>query len=379
MAGVFISHSSRDKVLISRIAVDLALEGIPVWFDSWEMELGDSLYERIFDGIDQSTFLIVALSESSVQSKWVKKELNAALSKEEKLHQKIILPVRVDSCEIPLSISDRIYADLADGYPKFIDNLVDLFIRKGLARENTSEDVDMLPIRIRRGFHVNDEALGFYLNNNRIGQKDKKITRKNVVISDDQYFYEARNNFYEELQSWDADRDSPIELGDYAENLQRRSRRVEMALSLGIVELVNNASELDKSAAIRWFIKIMRFELLLLLQKIISSDRCIDLGGVEKSPMSNPNDSALFYGDSKHHNFVCFNADNQSHFTFYCSSHYSDFDYLPVGGQVEANLFAGSPVFWQYLIPQMVARHYYFNAERTPLVWDFSGWLVGYN
>jgi hypothetical protein len=68
MAGVFLSHSSKDKPFVTRLAADLVARGIPVWFDSWELEIGDSLSERIFEGIDESTYLILALSADSTES-----------------------------------------------------------------------------------------------------------------------------------------------------------------------------------------------------------------------------------------------------------------------------------------------------------------------
>src|SRR5437870_3443847 len=111
MPGVFLSHSSNDKCMVTKLAADLVTRGVPVWFDSWELETGDSLFQRIFDGIDQSTFLILALSPSSVQSKCVIRELNAALAKENTLGRKVILPIKLADCTIPLAIADRIYAD----------------------------------------------------------------------------------------------------------------------------------------------------------------------------------------------------------------------------------------------------------------------------
>ena len=48
LSGIFLSHSSRDKGLATKIACDLTLGGFDVWFDTWEVEIGDSLYERVF-------------------------------------------------------------------------------------------------------------------------------------------------------------------------------------------------------------------------------------------------------------------------------------------------------------------------------------------
>ena len=129
MPGVFISHSSLDKVFVSKLAVDLAVRGIPVWFDSWELEAGDRLYDRIFNGIDHSAFLLLALSPNPVKSRWVNKELNAALSKEERLPRKVIIPIKIAECEVPLAIADRIYVDFSKGY------LYEIGVARGIAQE----------------------------------------------------------------------------------------------------------------------------------------------------------------------------------------------------------------------------------------------------
>jgi hypothetical protein len=65
--GVFLSHSSKDKAFVLRLAADLAIRRIPVWLDSWELSLGDSLYQSIFSGIDQSGFLIPIISKDAAR------------------------------------------------------------------------------------------------------------------------------------------------------------------------------------------------------------------------------------------------------------------------------------------------------------------------
>jgi hypothetical protein len=87
MAGVFISHSSEDKSFVLRLAADLAIAGVPVWLDSWELGPGDSLMEKIQTGVTISSFVIVVVSPASLKSKWVRQELKAGLLKEAKTKQ----------------------------------------------------------------------------------------------------------------------------------------------------------------------------------------------------------------------------------------------------------------------------------------------------
>lgn len=60
---VFISHASEDKAEIARpLAESLARAGLRVWLDEFELQLGDSLREKIDQGLSLSRFGVVVLS-----------------------------------------------------------------------------------------------------------------------------------------------------------------------------------------------------------------------------------------------------------------------------------------------------------------------------
>ena len=154
MSGVFLSHSSADKNFISKLAVDLAVRGIPVWFDSWEMETGDRLYDRIFEGIDESTLLVLALSPDSIKSRWVDKELSAGLVKEDRLNRKVIIPIKISACEAPLAIADRIYADFTNGYLRGLETLVRVLMRQAPDLQTINPDSQILPLVFYKGLYL---------------------------------------------------------------------------------------------------------------------------------------------------------------------------------------------------------------------------------
>jgi len=43
---IFISYSSQDKKFVSKLANDLLGHKIQVWWDSWEMKVGDSIGKK---------------------------------------------------------------------------------------------------------------------------------------------------------------------------------------------------------------------------------------------------------------------------------------------------------------------------------------------
>ncbi len=113
---VFICHSSKDKPFVRRLARDLKASGVQVWFDEWSLSVGDSLSEKIQDGIQKSSWLLVVLSKSSIRSGWVKRELNSGLALELEKKGVFVLPVLKENCQIPLFLKDKVYADFRKPY-----------------------------------------------------------------------------------------------------------------------------------------------------------------------------------------------------------------------------------------------------------------------
>ncbi len=114
MSSVFLSHTSKDKQFVRRLAARLQLHGITVWLDEAEIRVGDSLIDKISEGINESNFLAVVLSSASVESKWVKKELNIAITQEILRDDVEVLPILIEDCKIPSFLVDKFYADFRD-------------------------------------------------------------------------------------------------------------------------------------------------------------------------------------------------------------------------------------------------------------------------
>lgn len=122
---LFLSHNSLDKPFARRLATDLQASGIRTWLDEAEMRIGDSLIEKIAEGIAGAEYLGVVLSPRSVQSAWVQKELNIALSREIGGRKIKVLPILLETCEIPIFLQDKFYADFRapDSYEKGLNLL----------------------------------------------------------------------------------------------------------------------------------------------------------------------------------------------------------------------------------------------------------------
>lgn len=111
VSSIFISHSHYDKQFVRRLARDLRFHGIRVWVDEAELNIGDSLIQMISDAIETSEYFAVVVSSHSVESKWVLKELQIAMTEEIEGQRVVVLPLLVDDCDLPAFLTDKVYAD----------------------------------------------------------------------------------------------------------------------------------------------------------------------------------------------------------------------------------------------------------------------------
>lgn len=89
----FISHASEDKNDIVRDLADaLVKKDIKVWYDEFELKIGDSLRKSIDKGLVNSKYGIVILSPNFIKKNWTEYELNGMVAREMNGH-KVILPI----------------------------------------------------------------------------------------------------------------------------------------------------------------------------------------------------------------------------------------------------------------------------------------------
>ncbi len=89
----FISHASEDKkVFVKPLADALNSMDYRVWYDEFELRVGDSLRQSIDQGLVNSRFGIVVLSPAFFAKNWPQYELNGLTAREMDGH-KVILPI----------------------------------------------------------------------------------------------------------------------------------------------------------------------------------------------------------------------------------------------------------------------------------------------
>ena len=92
---VFISYSSKDVVLANKVVSYLEEQGYPCWIAPRNITSGHDYTDMINEAIQGCRAVVLIVSDRSVQSQWVKKELSTAVS-----YNKPILPFRISHVEL---------------------------------------------------------------------------------------------------------------------------------------------------------------------------------------------------------------------------------------------------------------------------------------
>ena len=113
---VFVSHASEDKeALVRPLAAALAKHGFKVWYDEFELKIGDSLSKSIDHGLANSSYGIVVLSRAFFSKNWPQYELEG-LTARQMVGEKVILPIwheitREDILRYSPSLADKLAID----------------------------------------------------------------------------------------------------------------------------------------------------------------------------------------------------------------------------------------------------------------------------
>jgi hypothetical protein len=124
----FISHASHDKAaVVEPLANALRNRGLRIWYDGFEMRLGDSLRRKIDEGIARSSFGVIVLSPHFFARPWTNYEMDGLVNRATAGGQ-IMLPIwhnvtEAQVAEYSPSLADKIACNTATST---IDEIADL-------------------------------------------------------------------------------------------------------------------------------------------------------------------------------------------------------------------------------------------------------------
>lgn len=127
---LFISHASEDKESIARPLAEVLFEsGFQVWFDEFSLTIGDSLREKIDEGLSLADYGIVILSPSFFAKQWTRDELDGILAVEHMRKEKVLLPIwhDIDVADIisysPM-LGGKVAVKSSEGFDKVIEAIL---------------------------------------------------------------------------------------------------------------------------------------------------------------------------------------------------------------------------------------------------------------
>jgi len=148
MLKAFLSYSSEDKNLVDKIAEELGRNNIDVDFFSFEE--GSKTSEEIYRIINKDKVFIFLISNNSLNSDWVRKELNLFYSLMKKGQNKKILPIIIDKKinykdeRIPIWLKEEYNIQPIFRYKKIANRIKEEIIRLNWNINPKQERIDTL-------------------------------------------------------------------------------------------------------------------------------------------------------------------------------------------------------------------------------------------
>lgn len=211
------------------------------------MKIGDSLIQKIREGIDNVDYFAVILSPNSVEAPWVVNELDVAMNHQINGRSIKVLPIMLKECDPPGFLVGKLYANfqeenLYEDSFKILINDIGIVFNKSIMRAEKSHSnlgtatdkafAKNLPI-MSKPFHRPFQYMGMTIERaeREVGGKANEVG--NIVVENDEcrMLLEAEGNFISYVE---------VELKRTAPHYQNQEFDSEVALgalSIGLSEL----------------------------------------------------------------------------------------------------------------------------------------------
>ncbi len=206
---VFLSYGSDDRDLAKKIAQRFTEAGIDTWWAEWEISAGDSLRQKIDQGLEGCTHFVILLSPSSIQRPWVNAEMDAGFVKKMNATSRVI-PLRFDFpvAQLPPLLSGLLCPEIDKDLTQIktlIDDIYGLTRKPALGEPRASAPFTGYSIAATTiaGLAVNDSANGESYD---VELEIDEIVERTKMSEEDvaDALYELRAFFIEGHDSWRA-------------------------------------------------------------------------------------------------------------------------------------------------------------------------------
>lgn len=163
---VAISFAGEDRHYAEELAIMLKSYGIKVFYDQWEQDKlwGENLYDYLADIYNKkATYCVMFLSRSYAEKLWTNHERQNAQARAFREKTAYILPIRLDSTEIPGIAETVSYLDVGSGSVSITDAAY-LLVRR-LGKDITAADIDPVAYvrsAVSKVLQLDEDNLYFY-------------------------------------------------------------------------------------------------------------------------------------------------------------------------------------------------------------------------
>ena len=127
--AIFISYSRRDQEFVTRLASDLNQQVAGVWFDQSAIQLGEKWHDEIMEGIRECKAFVLVLSPDSMESRYVREEVNKALELGKTIFPVIYRPAKwtgqFETLIREVQTLDLRSGSYTDNFQKLVDGLIE--------------------------------------------------------------------------------------------------------------------------------------------------------------------------------------------------------------------------------------------------------------
>lgn len=200
MSKIFLSHTNKDKPFVRKLASDLRRFGHIVWIDEAEINVGDSLIGKIREGLDSVDYVAVVLSKASIDSEWVRREIEIASNREIEEKKVIVLPLLIENVELPGFLKGKFYGDFSDEsqYSEKLEILLRTFgDSKPIIQEN-SEDLIKLKEELEQAKLIAEKhkKVAEQLRTYNLLTKSENLRKRIIEENEEEPKYAPINNVY---------------------------------------------------------------------------------------------------------------------------------------------------------------------------------------
>jgi hypothetical protein len=149
---VFLSYSSKDKLVVRALAERLKSSGLKVWLDEWEVRPGDDILGRIEEGMEASRVMVFCISKHATGSQWTKLEQGTVRFRDPINKARRFIPLRLDNSKVKESLRQFASIDYKNESKKAFDKLL-------ASIRNLPRGTDTIGSRVRKGVKANELAV----------------------------------------------------------------------------------------------------------------------------------------------------------------------------------------------------------------------------